>query len=106
MTPNPMRWVEGGYIEVFRRHPGLLDTASERGINDLLDVYAQDTRDVAREEPVLLVDVHGAFEEYGDEAGQSVHDLLMEEDGIHPSAAGQRLVCRLLAPAIARLVRS
>ena len=106
MTPNPMRWVAGGYIEVFRSHPGLLETAAERGINGLLDVYAQEVRDVAREEAIPLVDVQGAFEEHGDEAGQSVHDLLMEEDGIHPSAAGQRLVCRLLAPAIARLVRS
>ncbi|MBN2204012.1 MAG: hypothetical protein JW767_03215 [Thermoleophilia bacterium] len=106
MTPNPMRWVEGGYVEVFRRHPGLLDTEAERGIDTLLDVYAQESRDVASEEAVPLVDVHAAFEEYGDEAGQSVQDLLMDGDGIHPNAAGQRLVCRVLAPAIARLVRS
>ena len=106
MTPNPMRWVAGGYVEVFRGHPGLLDTEAERGIDALLDVYAKVVRDVAREEAVPLVDVHAAFEEYGDEAGQSVHDLLMGDDGIHPNAAGQRLVCRVLAPAIAGLVRS
>ncbi|MEE4274954.1 MAG: GDSL-type esterase/lipase family protein [Thermoleophilia bacterium] len=105
MTPNPMRWVAGGYIEDFRSHPGLLDTGAERGLNELLDLYAEDVRDVARERAAPLVDVHAAFEEYGDEPGQSVHDLLMEEDGIHPSAAGQRLVCRVLAPAIARLGR-
>jgi lysophospholipase L1-like esterase len=105
MTPNPMRWVEGGYVEVFRAHPGLLDTTAERGIDEALDVYAQELRDVASEEAVLLVDVHAAFEEYGSEPGQSVLHLLMD-DGIHPNAAGQRLVCRLLAPAIARLVRS
>jgi acyl-CoA thioesterase-1 len=106
MTPNPMRWVAGGYVEVFRGHPGLLDTEAERGIDALLDVYAQEVRDLACSESIPLVDVHAAFEEYGDEAGQSVHDLLMEDDGIHPNAAGQRLVCRVLAPAIARLLRS
>jgi len=106
MTPNPMRWVEGGYVEVFRGHPGLLDTDAERGIDGLLDLYAQEVRDVVGEEAVALVDVHAAFEEYGGEAGRSVHDLLMEDDGIHPNAAGQRLVCRVLAPAVARLVRS
>jgi lysophospholipase L1-like esterase len=106
MTPNPMRWVAGGYVEVFRSHPGLLDTEAERGIDELLDLYAQEVRDLAREEAVPLVDVHAAFEEYGGEAGQSVHDLLMEDDGIHPNAAGQRLVCRVLAPAIARRLRS
>lgn len=106
MTPNPMRWVAGGYVEVFRGHPGLLDTDAERGIDALLDVYAQEVRDLARSESIPLVDVHAAFEEYGVEAGQSVHDLLMQDDGIHPNAAGQRLVCRVLAPAIARLARS
>jgi acyl-CoA thioesterase-1 len=106
MTPNPMRWVAGGYVEVFRGHPGLLDTDAERGIDALLDVYAQEVRDLARSESIPLVDAHAAFEEYGDEAGQSVHDLLMDDDGIHPNAAGQRLVCRVLAPAIARLLRS
>jgi acyl-CoA thioesterase-1 len=106
MTPNPMRWVAGGYVEEFRDHPGLLDTDAERGLDELLDGYAQEVRDVAREEAVPLVDVHATFEEYGDEAAQSVQDLLMENDGIHPNAAGQRLVCRVLAPAIARLLRS
>ena len=65
MTPNPMRWSNPFYLEVFQKNPGLLDTAGERGVNDLLDLYAQDARDVAREEAVPLVDVHQAFEEHG-----------------------------------------
>jgi len=105
MTPNPMRWVEGGYVEVFRAYPGVLDTAAERGLDEVLDVYAREVRSVAGEEAVLLVDVHAAFEEYGSEPGRSVLHLLMEDDGIHPNAAGQRLVCQVLAPAIARLLR-
>ena len=105
MTPNPMRWVEGGYIDVFRRNPGLLDTADERDISRLLDRYAEDARHVAREEDILLVDVHGVFEEYADEEGRLVGELLMEDDGIHPNAAGQRLVCRVLAAAIAGIAR-
>ncbi len=105
MTPNPMRWADPYYIDVFEKVPGLLDTRCERGLDALLDLYAQDVRDVARAEAVPLVDVHHAFEEYGAEPGQSVADLLLESDGIHPSAAGQRLVCRALAAQIAALVR-
>ena len=101
MTPTPMRWSDPFYLEVFQTNPGLLDTAGERGINGLLDLYAQDARDVAREEAVPLVDVHQAFEEYGGRPGQSIHDLLIAGDGIHPSARGQRLVCELLAAKIA-----
>jgi len=105
MTPNPMRWSDPFYHEVFRKNPGLLDTAGERGLNDLLDLYAQDARDVAREEAAPLVDVHQAFEEHGRRPGRSIHDLLIAGDGIHPSARGQMLVCELLAAEIARLSR-
>jgi hypothetical protein len=41
-----------------------------------------------------LVEVHAAFEEYGAEPGHAVDDLLIEGDGIHPNAAGHRLVGR------------
>jgi lysophospholipase L1-like esterase len=105
MTPNPMRWSDPYYIAAFEQAPGLLDTRAERGLDALLDLYAQDARDVAREEATPLVDVHRAFEEYGAEPGQAVGDLLLEGDGIHPSAAGQRLVCRELAPFVATLLQ-
>ena len=101
LTPNPMRWSDPFYLEVFQKDPTLLDTGSERGLNDLLDLYAQDARDVARREATALVDVHRAFEEYGRRPGRSIDDLLMEGDGIHPSARGQLLVCELLAAKIA-----
>jgi lysophospholipase L1-like esterase len=52
-----------------------------------------------------LVEVHAAFEEYGAEPGHAVDDLLIEGDGIHPNAAGHRLVCALLAPALARFTQ-
>jgi len=101
MTPNPMRWSDPFYIDLFRRHPSMLDTRSERGINALLDLYAQDVRDVALEQGVPLVDVHLAFEEYGKTPGCSIHNLLVAGDGIHPNTLGQRLVCQLLAAQIA-----
>ncbi len=102
MTPTPMRWSDPFRMEVFEKNPGLLDTRAERGIDALLDLYAQDARDVAREEAVSLVDLHRAFEDYGSGPGQSIRDLLLEGDGIHPNARGQRLVCELLAAEIAR----
>jgi len=101
MTPNPMCWSDPFYIDLFGKNPSLLDTHSERGINALLDLYAQDVRDVALEQGVPLVDVHLAFEQYGRTLGCSIHNLLVVGDGIHPNTLGQRLVCQLLAVQIA-----
>jgi len=100
MTPNPMRWADPHYIDVFRRHPGLLDTEQERGIDALLDVYAQDVREVARKSGVMLVDVFAAFEDHGRKPGRSIHELLLEGDGIHPDNDGHRLICDLLTQRI------
>ena len=96
MTPNPMRWDDPFYIDAFTQLPGLLDTEQERGINALLDIYAQDVREVANTTGVMLVDVLAAFEDYGQQDGQSIDDLLLPGDGIHPNAQGQHLVCELL----------
>ena len=52
---------------------------------------------------MTLVDVFEAFERYDAVAGQSIDDLLLAGDGIHPNQAGQLLVCRLLADRIAGL---
>jgi lysophospholipase L1-like esterase len=101
MTPNPMRWSDPFYIELFTSKPCLLDTGQERGINALLDLYAQDVRDVADEQGTPLVDVFSAFEDYGELPGHSINDLLLAGDGIHPNNAGQRLVCELLTRSIA-----
>lgn len=96
MTPNPMRWDDPFYIDAFTQQPGLLDTGQERGIDALLDIYAQDVREVAKTTGVMLVDVLAAFEDYGQQDGQSIDDLLLSGDGIHPNAQGQHLVCELL----------
>jgi len=100
MTPNPMRWRDPFYIKAFKEHPGLLDVNAVRGIDRLLDVYAQDVREVAKTESLPLVDVFAAFESYGSLAGQSIDDILLAGDGIHPNQAGQRLVCRVLTSRI------
>jgi lysophospholipase L1-like esterase len=100
MTPNPMRWRDPFYIKAFAEHPGLLDVHAVRGIDLLLDQYAEDVRGVAKRESLPLVDVFDAFERYGNTPGQSIDDILLAGDGIHPNQAGQRLVCRLLAARI------
>jgi lysophospholipase L1-like esterase len=101
MTPTPMRWDDPLYLELFEKNPGLLDTHDERGIDRLLDLYAQDLRDVARQVGVPLVDLHRAFEAYDGQPGQTIRDLLLAGEGIHPNARGQELICELLATAIA-----
>jgi len=104
MTPNPMRWGDPFYIKAFAEHPGLLDVSAVRGIDKLLDLYAQDVRDVAKSEAVALVDVFTAFESYGSSPGQSIDDLLLDGDRIHPNQAGQRFVCGLLATRIGEVM--
>ena len=78
------------YIDVFSEIPGLLDTSEERGINALLDLYAQDVREVANDKNVALIDVFKVFEDYGKQSGMSINDLLLEGDGIHPNTAGPK----------------
>jgi lysophospholipase L1-like esterase len=104
MTPNPMRWLDPYYIEVFTQHTGLLDTKDPRGIDRLPGEYAQDLREVAASEHVPLVDIYAAFEAYCNSAGHSITDLLLAGDGIHPSQAGQRMVCRLLAATLVAML--
>jgi lysophospholipase L1-like esterase len=104
MTPNPMRWSDPFYIKVFTEQPGLLDTRDVRGIDKLLDLYAQDARDVAHSEQVALVDVFQAFEDYGNKPGNNINNILLSGDGIHPNQAGQDLVCEKLAPRLAGML--
>ncbi|HEY5656423.1 MAG TPA: GDSL-type esterase/lipase family protein [Myxococcota bacterium] len=99
MTPNPMRWSElyGGEL----RDPALgFDFGDPRGMNRLLDAYAERAREVARAEDVILVDVAERFEAYGRAPGRSVDDLLIENDGIHPNDAGHALIAEWLLEAI------
>jgi lysophospholipase L1-like esterase len=104
MTPNPMRWRDPFYIKAFGEHSGLLDVTAARGIDRLLDVYAQDVRDVAKTDSLPLVDVFAAFENYGNLPGHSMDDILLANDGIHPNQRGQRLVCALLTDRIAEIL--
>jgi lysophospholipase L1-like esterase len=103
MTPNPMRWGDPYYLKVFREHPRILDVDQPRGIDRLLDEYAQDVREVAHAEHVPLVDVFAAYEAYGKRPRHSVSELLIA-DGIHPNERGQQLVCNLLARELVALV--
>jgi lysophospholipase L1-like esterase len=95
MTPNPMRWSAMYGDEL--RDPALgFDFDDPRGINRLLDVYVQRVRDVAREQNVPLVDVSERFEAYDRVPGQSIDDLLIDGDELHPSDAGHALIAEWL----------
>jgi len=51
---------------------------------------------------VALIDVFKVFEDYGEQPGRSINDLLLPGDGIHPNAEGQHLVCEILTAQITR----
>lgn len=91
MTPNPLRWVPQ-MLELYGQAP--YQPLDEDGLNVILTDYAETLRNVAQRHNVPLVDVYQAFEDYGDQAGQSVNDLLL--DGLHPNDAGHQLIGQLL----------
>ena len=70
--------------------------------NALLDLYAQDVREVTNDKNVALIDVFKVFEDYGEQPGRSINDLLLPGDGIHPNAEGQHRVCEILTAQITR----
>ena len=100
MTPNQFRWTKG-----LKRRYGKppYQPNDPDGFNVLLKTYAEIARRVADEQrgKVVLVDVYEAFGAYGQVAGQSVDDLLL--DGIHPNAAGHRLVADGLINELVRM---
>jgi len=99
MTPNPMRWSELYGNEL--RDPALgFDFDDPRGIDRLLDIYAQRVRKVARAENVPLVDVFERFEAYDRVPGQSIHDLLIDGDEMHPNDAGHALIAQWLSEVV------
>ncbi len=53
---------------------------------------------LADEEKIPLIDVHRLFHDYGKVEGQLIDDLLL--DGVHPNAAGHRLVAEALLPVL------
>jgi lysophospholipase L1-like esterase len=103
MTPNPMRWSEMYGDEM--RNPALgFDFDDPRGFNRLLDIYAEQVRYLALKKDVPLIDVSANFEAYDQVDGQSIHELLIPGDEIHPSEAGHALIARWLAEELLALL--
>ncbi len=95
MTANPMRWSALYGDEL--KDPALgFDFDDPRGINRLLDLYSERVREIAREEKVPLVDVSQRFEAYDRVPGQSIRDILLSNDDIHPNDAGHALIAEWL----------
>ncbi|NQU10273.1 hypothetical protein HQ590_05760 [bacterium] len=92
MTPNPMRWTAElrGYYGKAPYRPD-----DPMGLNVTLIPYVDAVREVAAAERVDLVDAYALFLATGD----GVDDLLL--DGMHPNAAGHRLVADALLQALA-----
>lgn len=96
MTSNPMRWSE--YYGKELRDPALgFDFNDVRGINRLLDIYVEEVRDIAKQKNVALIDVFARFEAYGQVDDQSIHDLLIPEDEMHPNDLGHTMIAQWLA---------
>jgi len=96
MTSNPMRWSE--YYGEELRDPALgFDFNDVRGINRLLDIYVEEVRHIAAEKEVPLIDVFERFEAYGQVENQSIHDLLIPGDEMHPNDLGHAMIAQWLA---------
>ena len=62
----------------------------EQWRRDVLEIYVQRVRQVAAAEAVELINIWQKYLEYASVAGKDCDDLLL--DGVHPNAAGHRLV--------------
>ena len=87
MTSNPLRWTDK-LRQLYGKSPYI--AADEDGFNVLLKQYAQQTRIVALDESVTLIDIYDQFQKYGAVEGQNVSDVLL--DGMHPNTLGHRKV--------------
>jgi len=78
-------------------HYGLRDLPAykQNGLNYLVKQYAEVTRRLAKELGLPLAEVHEAFEKHPERDA-------MIPDGIHPNAAGQRLIADTLLPILVR----
>jgi len=105
MTPNPMRWSEMYGEEL--RSPALgFDFNDPRGINRLLDIYSERVRDIALQRSVPLIDVSARFEDYDKVDGQSIHELLIASDEMHPNDAGHALIARWITAVLLEQLRN
>ena len=100
MTPNPLRWSE--YTRAHYSAPPYRPE-EPRGMNVLLDDYAEVVRRVAGDERVELVDVQRMFEAAGEGGGPGVAALL--RDGVHPNDRAYRLIADGLHPVLSRMLR-
>lgn len=91
VTPTPFRWTQ--HLRALYGQPPY-DPDDPDGFNVVLVKYAQAVRTIAAEEQVTLIDAWQAFEAHGEQAGQSLDELLL--DGMHPNAKGQKILADLL----------
>lgn len=91
MTPNPCRWTVK-LKALYGKSPYQPDQVD--GFNVLLSEYAEVVRRLAKQNDAVLIDVYHLFQDYGKQPQQTADDLLL--DGIHPNAAGHRLIADLL----------
>ncbi len=98
MTPNALCWTDR-LRKVYGRPP--YRPADPDGFNVILRDYAGIVRRVAAAADVPLVDVLAAYDQRLETPGNARTDLLL--DGMHPNAAGQRLVADLLLKQIRKM---
>ncbi len=100
MSPNPLRWTPE-LVRLYGRPP--YHPEEPDGFNLHLARYAALVGQVAAEEHVPFVDVYGRFQSLGGEGGRGIDALLL--DGMHPNAAGHRLIADWLQPLVLSAVR-
>lgn len=100
MTANPMRWTEA-LLRLYGSAP--YDVNDPWGFNLTNRVYGDAVRELAAELDVPLIDVYQGFYDYGNVAGQTPEDLLL--DGMHPNDRGHALIAEWLLKEIAKLKR-
>lgn len=95
MTSNPICWSDWAIAKFALPVAGSPYYPDDPfGLNTVQSRYVAAVRDIAIREQVPLVDIYGRFISYANQAGHELLDLI--PDGLHPEAAGQRMVAEAI----------
>ncbi len=91
MSPNKCCWTDE-LKKLYGKWP--YDIDDDDGFNVNLVKYVKVVREIARDNKIPFVDIYAEYENYANQKGKRIEDLLL--DGMHPNEKGHKLVAQCL----------
>lgn len=88
-------------VTVILMSPNAFGANKESWRHQRLSLYAEQTRELAKEQQISFIDIYSFFESFGD-GTPAARDILLL-DGLHPNDLGHSKIVRLIASVIIQL---